>query len=163
MFVPEPKIKSNSPLRKWASGIGLLFWIFTLTTLFLGPQSTTYLALILVWALPPILLQLAFGADILVSHWRILTLAVLPPTLYLWLVDFLAIRWSTWTIDPVQTTGIKLGPLPAEEMLFFLITNILVVFGVTLFLSPYSSPRARKWLATAALRKAGSQEVTQRW
>ena len=159
----EPNVTSKPSLRKWVSVIVFLFWVFTLTLLFVGLQSTTYLVLILVWALPPILLQLAFGADILIPHWRLIILGILSPTLYLWLVDALAIRWSTWTIDPVQTTGLKLGPLPMEEMLFFLVTNILVVFGVTLFLSPHSLQRGREWLANSRLRLVGTKEAAQRW
>lgn len=156
---PEQKFQPNTALRYWTTSIGFLFWIFSIVILIFGPHTSTYLALILVWALPPILLQLVFGADFLIAQWRILTLAILLPTIYLWFVDALAIRWSTWTIDPIQTTGIKLGLLPIEEMLFFLVTNILIVFGVTLFLSPYSLPRFRKWLVNLGLRSVRSFEV----
>ena len=119
------------------STLGLLF----------GPASVTYLTLILSWALLPILLQVAFGADILLANWRLLVLAIVTPTLYLWLIDAIAIQSGTWTIDPAQTTGIKLGPLPLEEMVFFLMTNLLIAFGMTLMGSEASRSRARSMLA----------------
>jgi hypothetical protein len=40
-----------------------------------------------------------------------------------------------WTLDPAQTTGILLGGvLPIEEVVFFLLTNMLIVFGMVLML-----------------------------
>ena len=49
--------------------------------------------------------------------------------------DFLAIGAGTWTIDPAQTTGILLGGvLPIEEVVFFLLTNVLIVFGMVLMI-----------------------------
>ena len=48
--------------------------------------------LLLVWFLPPILLQLAFGADILWHHRRLVTVGVVPPFVYLCAVDAMAIR-----------------------------------------------------------------------
>ena len=66
---------------------------------------------------------------------------------------------GTWTIDPGQTTGIKLGPLPLEEMVFFLMTNLLIGFGVTLMLSEESKNRARTInarLKASLVRKVGN-------
>ena len=61
--------------------------------------------------------------------------ALLPPWLYLSAADFLAIGAGTWTIDPAQTTGVLLGGvLPIEEVIFFLLTNVLIVFGMVLLL-----------------------------
>jgi putative membrane protein len=100
------------------------------------------MALILVWGLLPLLLQIGFGADILLQNWRILLPAISLPTVYLWIVDALAIGSGTWTIDPQQTTGLLLGNLPFEEMLFFFITNLMVGFGIVLMASPDSQRRA---------------------
>jgi lycopene cyclase domain-containing protein len=122
-------------------------WLVSTFFLVQGPASLTYLTLILSWALIPVVLQLAFGADILLANWRLLLAAILPPTLYLWLVDALAITGGTWTIDPAQTTGVKVGPLPLEEMAFFLMTNLIIAFGMTLMLSEASQRRARALLA----------------
>jgi lycopene cyclase domain-containing protein len=92
----------------------------------------------------PLLLQIAFGADILFSRKRALLLAIGIPTLYLWAVDAVAIAAGTWIIDPQQTTGLKLGPLPVEEMLFFAVTNIIVAGGITLVCAPEGQQRAKK-------------------
>ena len=56
------------------------------------------------------------------------------PTLYLWLVDTLALKRGTWVIE----SGTKLGwhlwdGLEIEEAVFFLVTNILIVFGLVAF------------------------------
>ena len=101
----------------------------------------TYLALELVWALPPIILQLAFGADILWHYRRLVLWALIPATLYLALADTVAIASGTWTIDPNQSTGLLVGSLPIEEAIFFLATNTLVVFGVVLVSARESQQR----------------------
>jgi putative membrane protein len=60
-------------------------------------------------------------------------------------VDALAITNGTWTIDPAQTTGIMIGRLPLEEMVFFFMTNLIIGLGMTLMLSPASHARAIEW------------------
>jgi putative membrane protein len=131
--------------------------------LILGSPNYTYLALVAFWAIPPIVLQLAYGADILSTNWPLLFLAIIPPTLYLWLVDFLAIRWGTWTISPSLTTGWKVSLLPIEEMLFFLVTNTMVVFGITLLLSPQSRQRWENWPAQLKFHHKDPKEITPPW
>ncbi|GAB4539966.1 MAG: hypothetical protein Kow0063_29240 [Anaerolineae bacterium] len=124
--------------------VALLGSLWLVSTFFMvqGPASLNYLTLILSWALIPVLIQVAFGADILLASGWLLPVAILPPTLYLWLVDALAIASGTWTLDPAQTAGVKVGPLPLEEMVFFLMTNLIIAFGVTLMLSEASQERA---------------------
>lgn len=136
---------NHAGIRRAAAVVVFMLWLFALGTLAAGWQPLTYLMLILAWALIPLGLQLAFGADLLWANWRFLIAAILPPTLYLWWVDTLAIRHGTWTIHPQQTTGIMLGILPIEEMLFFLVTNMMIVFGLTLVLSPATRKRVGIW------------------
>ena len=101
------------------------------------------MALILVWFLPPIILQLAFGADILWHHRRLVVTGFLPAFLYLCLVDGIAIHSGTWTINPTDTIGLDVfGVLPLEEITFFLVTNVLVSFGMALILAQESHVRA---------------------
>jgi len=119
--------------------------------LFSGWLPGTYLTLILSWALIPLMIQMIFGADILLANWKLVGVAILPPTLYLWGVDLLAIYSGTWSIDPRQTTGWMAGALPLEEMVFFLMTNTIIGLGVTLMLSPASRQRAGKWRAAVRL------------
>lgn len=129
-------------LRKWSVVILGVVWLGTAVILITGWQPGTYLALELVWALPPIMLQLGFGADILWRYRRLVLLTIVPLTLYLSSADALAINWGTWTIDPAQSLNIYLGGiLPIEEFIFFLLTNTLVTFGVVLILAEASHQR----------------------
>lgn len=110
-----------------------------------------YLGLILVWAGPFVLLLwydhhplsneqvLTFSRTL--AYQLILGLplsnTVLPiglPTVYLWIVDTLALKRGTWVIE----SGTKLGwhlwdGLETEEAVFFLVTNTLIVFGLIAF------------------------------
>jgi lycopene cyclase domain-containing protein len=126
-------------------------WLAAVGTLLLGWQPGTYLALELAWALPPVMLQLAFGGDLLWRYRQLVLVGILPATLYLSAADALAIGWGTWTIDPAQSTGLLLGGvLPIEEFVFFLLTNTLVTFGLVLIWAPESRARLaalkRRWL-----------------
>lgn len=124
-----------------AIGVSSL-WLLSLVGLFSSWQSFTYLGLILAWALPPLILQVAFGADILWQSRRLIGLTLGPVSIYLGLMDSLAIRAGTWTIDPAQSLNLFLGgALPVEEFVFFLMTNLLIVFGITLLLSQESRQR----------------------
>ncbi|HSR30515.1 MAG TPA: lycopene cyclase domain-containing protein [Anaerolineae bacterium] len=125
-----------------ATSVTMLVWVGAVVLLFAGWAPGTYLALELAWALPPIALQLAFGADILWRYRRLAGLAIVPLTLYLSLGDALAIGSGTWTINPEQSLELLLGGiLPLEELLFFLLTTTLVTFGVTLMLAPETLAR----------------------
>lgn len=139
-------------LRRAAVVAAALLWLGAVAALVGGWQPGTYLGLELAWALPPIMVQLAFGADILWHHRRLVLIALLSPTLYLAAADAVAIGAGTWTIDPAQSLGVYLGGvLPLEEFVFFLLTNTLIVFGVTLALSQESWRR----LPRQTLRNAG--------
>jgi len=119
-----------------------LIWLVSVGLLVSGWPPGTYLALILVWAVPPIMLQTAFGADILWRHRRLVLAALFPPLIYLSVADALAITAGTWTISPTQSLNIYLGGyLPLEEFIFFMVTSTLVVFGMTLVLTRESQDR----------------------
>jgi lycopene cyclase domain-containing protein len=119
-----------------------IVWLGSVVILLTGKQAGTYMALLLAWALPPVILQLAFGADILWRYRRIVFLSIVPVTLYLALTDALAINAGTWTIDPAQSFNIFLGGvLPIEEFAFFLMTNVLLTFGITLVWAEASHER----------------------
>lgn len=131
-------------LRTWVwlmVALGVV-WAASALALLAGVQPATYLALELVWALPPIGLQLAFGADILWRYRRVVLLTLAPLTLYLSAADALAIGWGTWTIDPAQSLHILIGGvLPLEELVFFLLTNTLLTFGMVLVWAEESQAR----------------------
>lgn len=146
-----PESSRANRLRWGSTAIAGLVWLASVVILLVGWQPGTYLALELSWALVPIMLQLAFGADIL---WRYRTLvfwSLFVPTIYLSAADMVAIGAGTWTIDPAQSTGLLIGNLPIEEFVFFLLTNTLVVFGTILVLAEESQRRTpeglQRWLS----------------
>ena len=117
-------------------------WALSLFLFLSGWKPGTYYGLIILWALPPIMLQFFFGGDILWREKKIVGLTIFTATLYLSITDSLAIGSGTWTIDPMQSLNIFLGGiLPLEELIFFLVTNCLIVFGMTLFLAKESRDR----------------------
>lgn len=134
-------------------------WLAAAAVFVVDWQPGTYLALELVWAVPPIALQLAFGADILWRYRRPVLAALLSLTIYLSLADALAISyWGIWTISPEQSTDFLLGGvLPVEEFLFFFLTNTLVVFGITLVLSQESHSRIRALRRRLSARPTNEQ------
>ena len=140
-LTPIRKFQPSALLRRAASlSVGLL-WFISASVFLSGWKPGTYLSIILFWALPPILLQLIFGADILWHFRKLLAAVVLPIGVYLSWADLLAITATTWAIHPAQSLGIFLGRLPLEEGIFFFITIILTTFGVTLLLAPESRSR----------------------
>ena len=123
--------------------LGALFWLLmgAAGVLALSVPQGTYFGLIAVWAAPVIAVQWGFGGDLLVRRWRLLLPAIMVPTLYLWVADRLAIGDGIWWISERFSSGLTPFGLPIEEAFFFLVTNLLVVFGVTLALEPASLAR----------------------
>jgi len=95
----------------------------------------TYTGLILVWAGPFLLMLWTLAYQFILA--LPLTNTALPiflPTLYLWIVDTLALRRGTWVISTGTKYGLHLWDgLEIEEALFFLATNTLIVFGQLAF------------------------------
>lgn len=135
-FVARPGI------RVGAVALVGLGWLASVLVLLSGWMPGNYLSLELAWALPPIILQLAVGADILWHYRRLVALVIIPTTLYLSAMDVLAIGSGTWTISPDHTLGMLLpGGLPLEEAVFFLLTNVLLTFGLSLALARETAQR----------------------
>ena len=96
-----------------------------------------YLIHLLSWSLPFIALQ----TGLLAWHFRERTgrvlRAVLVPAfvigLYLALADHLAIREGIWSFGEGKHLGVYVGAVPLEEVLFFLLTSVMVALGLTLF------------------------------
>lgn len=95
----------------------------------------TYLGLILVWACPFALLTWTFSGYFLIRLPLVCIVApIILPTVYLWIVDELALGRGTWSIESGTKLGWCLfGSLELEEAVFFLVTNTLIVFGLTAF------------------------------
>ena len=158
----QNEIRFRPRLRLWGILILGVFWLASVGMLTAGWQPGTYLALILVWALPPIMLQTAFGADILWGYRRLILLGFLVPTLYLSLADTFAIRAGTWSLDPAQTIGVHFpGGLPMEEFIFFLVTNLLISIGTTLVLALESQQRVAPKLLEKFSKFTGLRKYEQ--
>ncbi len=155
-FAPHPA--DNTRVRIWATAVTFIVWVLSVIALILTftdarYKPLTYLSLELSWALIPIMIQLAFGADILLRHWRTVLAGIGLSTLYLSLTDTIAIGAGTWTIAPSQSLPWLIGGvLPIEELVFFGIVNTLVVIGSTLILAEESRTRARALSRYALLR-----------
>lgn len=124
--------------------IALGFWIR-------GASRGVYLSRILAWGLPPLALQIVVGGDRLWAMRRTLIRRWLPPTLWLWLADGIAIRAGIWTIEPAYTVGLSIAGLPLEEMVFFALTNLLVASGWTLAMDPTVSAQLAEMIRSAKL------------
>ncbi len=133
-------------VRRVAGLVVALVWLFSTILLLTGWAPAAYLTLILSWALIPFFLQVVFGFDLLLKRLLPYSLSILLPTIYLWVLDAVALRGGTWVIDPAQTLGWKLGVIPVEELLFFLMTNLIIAGGVTLMIAEESPQRLKKWL-----------------
>jgi lycopene cyclase domain-containing protein len=139
---PTTRFQPGKTLIYLSTGVLAIVWLIFTYLFFFGGAQWTYLSIILFWALPPIMIQLLFGADILWHYRKLVFWSIFVPGAYLSLMDILALTETTWAISPAQTTGILFfGILPLEEVLFFFITNVLITFGITLLLATVSQER----------------------
>jgi len=116
--------------------LGTAFWLGTAVVgaVFLVAWTETfYMGAILAWAAPGIAIQWATGGGYLWRVRRRLALSVLVPTVYLCLIDRLAVEWGLWQFSTTRLTGWTVLGLPVEEATFFLLTTALVVHGLILF------------------------------
>jgi len=139
---PQNKFIPNKTLVYVSACLLAALWLIFTYLFFFGATGWTYLSIILFWALPPIIIQIIFGADILWHYRKLVFWSLFVPGLYLSLMDITALTDTTWSISPGQTTGILFfGILPLEEVVFFFITNTLITFGMTLLLANVSQER----------------------
>ena len=139
---PSASYQPNKKIIQITSSLLVAVWMISTYLFFFGDEKWTYLSIILFWALPAILPQLLFGADILWHYRKLVFWAIMVPGTYLSLMDIVALQDTTWSISKDQTTGILFfGILPLEEVVFFYITNVLITFGITLLLANVSEGR----------------------
>ncbi len=113
---------------------------------------TTYLTLELIWALPIVVIQFLVGADQILRRWKVWLLGILIPSIYLTFADSFAIVGHTWTINPDLSLGVFLPfGVPIEELIFFLLTNAMIVQGLILVAAP--GMRARLGRMLGVLRR----------
>jgi lycopene cyclase domain-containing protein len=141
----------NINLRIFGFSIVIVLWSISLILLLSGYTQFTYVALIMVWALIPIGIQIIYGVDLIWDNIIPISVSITISTIYLSFVDAYAIRSGTWTIDSEYSlASFKLDILPFEEILFFLITSILVTFGT--FLATNYHSRIRFYLILEAIK-----------
>lgn len=92
----------------------------------------TYLIFELTWGIPVLALQWAAGRRRLWEARNVLLLAVALPTLYLTTADGIAIANGVWTLHSNRIMNVRIGDVPLEEGIFFLITNAMVVQSILL-------------------------------
>ena len=102
---------------------------------------TLYLGLVLAWAAPVIAGLSWVGAHKIWEERARVAISIAVPSLYLWAADRFAILDGIWNITDATRTGIEIFSLPIEEAIFFVVTNVLCVFGLVLFLP---SPRTTR-------------------
>ena len=93
-----------------------------------------YMGLVLSWA-PPVLagMSVVGAKKVWADRLRVMA-AISVVTVYLWVIDRIAIGLGIWDIaDPYRLHIDPLG-LPLEEATFFIVTTTLCVFGLVLFL-----------------------------
>ena len=136
---------ANIPPSQTARVIGSLVFLALslLGVVLLQYESSLYLALILVWSGPMLLIQWLYGGHHLWRLRRIWFWAVAVPTVYLWIADRIALALGIWHISEVHTVGVNLFGLPLEEVLFFVVTNLLVVQGLMLMLHTWKVKAVR--------------------
>jgi lycopene beta-cyclase len=112
--------------------VGAVVWIgISVLGLTMLSGESRYMGLLLTWAGPPLAIQWAYGGDWLLARASALLPIIAVPTIFLWLADRLALALGIWEIH--VSVGAVLG-LPIEEMLFFLLTTMLVAQGYVLAL-----------------------------
>ena len=99
-----------------------------------GWEHGLYLGLILAWAAPVLLAMWLYAGPFIARYRRTFVLGVAVPTLYLWIIDRVAIGLGIWDIANRFSLDFDPFGLPVEEAVFFLFTNLLVVQGAMLFL-----------------------------
>ncbi|KAK5098028.1 hypothetical protein LTS08_006783 [Lithohypha guttulata] len=98
-------------------------------------REGTYMKLIICWVAPIFYMLWTFGYQLLLSLPASKTLLpIAVPTLFLWVVDTLALQRGTWSIESGTKLGIHVWPhLEIEEAMFFLVTNSMIVMGSCAF------------------------------
>ena len=91
-------------------------------------RHLTYLAVLAGCLLCAIWLEPVLRVGVL-RQARRLALAVLPVAAAFVLWDFAAVRAGWWLFDAGQILGVRLGALPVEEVLFFLVVPVCAVLG----------------------------------
>lgn len=86
----------------------------------------TYLGVLLAAFLGASWLEVVLHTGVF-RRWRRLLLTLAPVVAVFVAWDLYAIARGQWTFDPQRTTGVLLGRLPLEELLFFVVIPVCSV------------------------------------
>lgn len=112
----------------------LLFLLIFFVGLFLlKNKSSVYIGYLIAWAAIPLAIQLSVGSKVIYFSFKNWILPLLIFTTYLSIIDSIAIGNNIWTINDVTSCGFKIFSLPVEEIIFFLLTNLLIFQGMSLW------------------------------
>lgn len=132
-WIPPRHAELRTARRPYLEGVLYVLYFFVGVAAF-TTEAGTYFALIAVWSAPICAFQWFWSPRYLAANRRLLAAAILPPSVYLAVADWYAIRSGIWYITDTTRTRIELGGLPFEEALFFTVTNVMVVQGLVLLL-----------------------------
>ena len=93
-----------------------------------------YFVLLVGWAGPLIALQWIVGWRAFGHNLRAVFVPPLVATAFFTVCDSAAVRSGIWFFDEKQILGLKVLGLPLEEVLFFLLTSLLVTQSLLLLL-----------------------------
>lgn len=96
--------------------------------------KTFYLGSITWWAMLVVTLLWYIAGVYIYQRIRMILLCVVVPSVYLCYVDLIALRARVWHIN--EETSLEVFPvdeLPLEEIIFFVVTNFIVVLGSSAF------------------------------
>jgi lycopene beta-cyclase len=129
-----PPLRPAPGVRIFGSLVFAAFAVAGVLFLLSGNDRALYMGLILAWACPVLVAMWAYAGDHVRELARPAVVAIMVPTIYLWIADRIAIGLGIWDISALYSFNWRPLGLPIEEAVFFLVTNILVVQGVMLFL-----------------------------
>ena len=96
----------------------------------------TYLPFLLVWAIPVIVFQWLVGGHYLWSERGQWVWIALGLCAYFTFADAVAIKAGIWHFDNTSLVGLWLGPVPIEEVIFYLLTATMLVQGFVITWRP---------------------------
>ncbi len=140
LYLVENTMSSSKRARLLGGVFFLLITVLSVWGLFY--DSSFYLSLIFVWASPVFALQWFVGGDSLWRERRMAGTVLLLNSGYFWVADAFALKQGIWSISEQYTLGWQVAGLPLEEALFFMVTSLLVIQGLTLLHCPKLRSRA---------------------
>ena len=126
-----------------------------------------YLPFLLVWALPVVALQWIVGGEYLWRERGRWPWVVLGLGAYFSIADGIAIHAGVWRFDDRALIGLWLGPVPIEEVAFYLLTVAMVAQGFVIAWAVLDDPQAAlaRWRAAFGRlrRRGGDRYQTGVW